>query len=191
MDSTAILLELISDPVKYPSVRVVSCGLKNTFNYEEDKLARENIAKILNLTELKNVEYVTEEVQCGGPGGSQATVWAWLSAMYVDILDENNVELVYGYIRHDDFWHKRTQFESAVESLVKIHSAVKPTFCYPLEWKTKREVVSTYLHYPEVFRALSWGGDTRITKAKEREDLEFIFDQLQLAKKSTTENTKK
>lgn len=185
-DSTAILLNMISRPEEYPSVRVISCGLKNANNFLDDKKSREVISKALDLKNRPNITWEDMDVlDFNGVGGMQATIWAWLSAMNVTYLDTETV-FVYGFIRGDDFWHYRNSFESAVRNLVAIkEDGVSVSFSYPLEWKYKKEFVNWYLHYPEVFYGLSWGGDTATIKAKEKEELEFLYNEILTAFKST------
>jgi len=173
-DSTAILLDMVSRPEEYTNVRVVSCGLKNAFNYEEDKKARDNIKTILDIANKPHINLKECELDINTAAGIQSSIWATLSAMNISDSDEGIV-LTYGFIRGDDFWHYRHDFESAVKYLTRIHCNVTPKFSYPLEWKYKKEFVKWYLHYPSVFNALSWGGDTATTKSKEKEELEFLY----------------
>jgi hypothetical protein len=175
-DSSALLLRYVSYPDVYKNARVVGCGLKNAPNYEDDKVARESISKILDLKNRPNVTYIEEEIETTSQSsGTQANVWAWLSSMHIDHSAED-VELNYGYIRHDDFWHFRKEFEGAVKNLVGIDNKhIKITFDYPLEWLLKKDFVEWYLHYPEVFESISWAGDTQTVKARDREDLEFLY----------------
>ncbi len=180
-DSTAILLSILSNPEQFQNVRIIGCGLKNTFNYEQDKTARQKIAEILKKSH-SNFSYVEQELDLNCLCSTQMPVWACLSAINVSPLDTDTT-MLYGYIRGDDFWHYRHEFETAVKAVVASYSSTKLTFGYPLEWKYKKELVSWYIHYPEVFNSISWGGDTEIVKAKEREELQFLFDALLKAKK--------
>lgn len=180
LDSTAILLELFSNPEKYPKVLVVGVGLKNANNYKEDKEARQKIATILGLEKPGRINYIEREIDISVVSGTQSMVWALVSSMAVSQSDKPI--FLYGYIRHDDFWHNRHNFEEAVKHLCQINGCRAVSFDYPLEWKTKKEIISLYINYPEVFRNISWGGDTATVKAKEKEELECLFDMLQNAK---------
>lgn len=188
-DSTAILLNMISNPDIYSDVRVIGCGLKNANNYEEDKTARKNISKILEIPNSR-ITYAEQELDISannGKCGMQAPIWAWLSAFNVENVVDKETVMVYGFIRGDDYWHYRQHFESSVTSMAKIHTD-NPiiSFQYPLEWLIKKEIVSWYIQNPDVFRAISWGGDTATVKAKEREELEFLYEEILKAAKTGT-----
>lgn len=194
-DSTACLLSMMSNPEKFPRVRVVGCGLKGANNYVEDKEARTKIADILKLdtTSSKLGSHITywgkSELDFDIRGGIQATVWAALAALSV-CRDDSDVRIVCGYIKGDDFWHYKTHFEQAVRSLVAITAdSTRVSFHYPWEWNEKKEIVNYYLHHPEVFSNISWGGDTKVVKAKEREELEFLLHELLAVKKDIQENS--
>lgn len=176
IDSTAILINMVSRPEEYPDVRVIGCGLKNANNYEEDLRARKKIAEILSIPN-RNISYAEQELDITTARCStQLPMWAWLSS--INVGGEADTTMVYGFIRGDDFWHSKHEFETAVKNLTATHSSSNITFSYPFEWLTKKEFVSWYLNYSEVFRSLSWGGDTVTIKAKDREELEFLYEEI-------------
>ena len=187
-DSTAILLDMVAKPAQYPTVRVVSCELKNAANHAEDAKAKKAIIEILKLDKNLRFELIeSTDFNIVAQGGGQAPIWALLTAMNVSSRDASTVELCYGYIRGDDFWHFRPEFESAARSIAKIAAPeINVKFTYPLEWLTKKEFTSWYMNYPDVFDHLSWGGDTVAAKLKEKDELEFLFRELRAATQHMT-----
>ena len=184
-DSTAILLDMVANPDKFQSVRLVSATV-NSANLEEDKLAREKILKILDIEH--NGRFLVYNNDLDGlhiDGAGQSFVWAFLAAGCARKFGDE-VELCFGYIRGDDLWHYKHEFETAVRAMIDLKRSPDPgpkvNFYYPYEWATKKEIVCRYLNYPEVFSAISWGGDTATCKLKEKEELQFLFDQLRVVK---------
>ena len=172
MDSTALLLRNL----RTPNLHVVGCGLVAANNYEEDKKARETIANILELNKHENITYhVIDNLPAVGISGIQSNTWAAVAPMFVDPRTDSEVTFMFGFIRYDDFWHYREYFEATVRNMVRIHSSernIKLNFSYPLEWNDKKEILMNYINFSNVFHAISWGGDTKTAKAKEKEDLE-------------------
>ena len=189
-DSTAILLKMVGDPTAYPKVRLISCGLKNANNYKEDKEAREKIIEILKLKDNNQFEIINNELEVISCLTLQSPVWAWLSVTNISRLD-SGIKLCYGFIRGDDFWHYRLPFEEAIKNMVAISAdGMKLEFQYPLEWLHKKEFLKWYINFPEVFKCISWGGDTASVKLKEREDLEFTFNEMVDIKHSVLDEEK-
>jgi len=179
-DSTAILLSLLGNKELFPSVALVSCGLTNANNYAEDKKARETIIDLLELKTNPRFFLIEKDMEASWRGGTQATAWAWVAAM--NVAYDKEATLYFGYIKGDEFWHYKHEFETSVRSLASIHSSAKVNFSYPLEWLVKKEILSWYIHHPKVFDSISWGGDTATIKAKEKEELEFIYKEMVKAK---------
>lgn len=186
-DSTAVLLESAQDASKFDKVKVISCELKNA-NPECTQLDREARDRIR--TNLKDIEpfnhYIWTdaskiELIGTGEGSGQASVWAHLAAMSVSINTET--EIRFGYIRGDDFWHGGGYFVNAISNLCWIEGKNAPTVSYPFEWKTKKDILLTYVKYPSVFPHISWGGDAHETKLKEKDDLQKTFDLMMDARK--------
>jgi len=183
-DSTAILLDMLTDSARYPKIRVVSYGVKAIHNCEEDKNARKAISKLLDLEKNARFEMIDFDIDYFPfISGSQAKLWACLASMFVSAVD-NPLEIVFGYIKHDDFWHERPEFEAGIKNLIQFgqHCEFNVKFNYPLEWMTKKEMLSKYLGHSDVFDRLSWGGDTDTCKLKDKVDLEFIFRQMMSVK---------
>jgi hypothetical protein len=149
---------MVDDPKNFPHVRVVSCGLKNAANYEEDKAARAAIRTSLveSGDSMSHIEFARElELDIDVYGGTQSAVWAWLAAMNVGNQDDDTT-IVCGYIRGDDFWHTKSEWEWTVDYMVKLANPKGVHFMFPLEWTTKKENVAKYLKHPSVFYKLSW-----------------------------------
>lgn len=179
LDSTALLLHMIAHPGEFPKVDVVSCEVDCTNNVKEDKQARENIVKQLDnyCADWKNRFRLYENKQELRFVGHclQAAFWAFIAGTCGNHGDDQ-LEFYMGYINGDDFWHFRTDFEEAVRAIARVCiEKNQVSFVYPLEWKTKRELLSNYVRYPNVFHDLSWGGDTAEVKLKEKEELKAVF----------------
>lgn len=68
--------------------------------------------------------------------GGQAMVWLCHLAPYF----QNNADVKFGYIRGDDFWHRRHQFEKAFRGLAGLDDSTW-NLVFPLEWHTKVDVL--------------------------------------------------
>jgi hypothetical protein len=174
-DSTAILLHMYDHPEEYPCVRVMSCKCDDIPNHVEDSEGRAKIINLLKLNENPRF-YLRESTMSPATfGGSQAILWTLLASM--SLAENEDGKIHCGYIKGDDFWHFRPWFENAITNACKIVGSTV-SFVYPHEWHTKKEMVKEYLGHKDVFESISWGGDTKTTKLKEREELEFLFGEL-------------
>jgi hypothetical protein len=178
LDSTALLLHMVANPDKFSRVDVVSCEVDCTNNVKEDKGAREAIIKQLDNYDKEWKQRFTiidlkQELRFVGHC-IQAALWAFVAG--TSGRHNEDLEFYMGYIKGDDFWHFRTDFEDAVRSMAKVSTEQNQiSFVYPWEWQTKRELLQNFVRYPNVFYDLSWGGDTAEVKLKEKDELKSIF----------------
>ena len=170
---------MLDHPADFPSVRLISCGLKTCNNYLEDKAARDKIVEILGLKKNPIFQIYDNDVDITLVNGFQATVWAFISSTSIDTYNDKNVNLYYGYIKGDEFWYFRHAFESSIRWVSLLNGYSGPLeFVYPLEWLSKKEFTSWYTKHDNVFQNLSWGGDTKTIKLKEKDELEFLHKEL-------------
>jgi hypothetical protein len=182
-DSTTTLIKLACNPDQYKKVLVVGCELTTTFNCLEDKKAREVISKkFIDDPRYSHLHFIElDDLKLNFRNGSmigQSSVWALISSGLITE-EDSDVVFVYGYIRGDDFWHGRYEFESAVRCLIYLQKKnIKIKFSYPFEWQTKRDILTIYLNFSKIFDEISWAGDTESVKLKERDELFYWFCQL-------------
>lgn len=175
-DSTALLLHSLSST--YEKILVVTAKLGNAANVEEDARARHDILEYLRINDNrieKRYTFMNSTLDLALNGGIQSMVWAMLASMATERYE--NFDLQMGFIRGDDYWHYKTEFETAVRNLCSINDKT-PHFVYPLEWMYKKEFVWMYAQHPRVFDMISWAGDTQEIKLKEKEDLQLIMQQI-------------
>ena len=67
----------------------------------------------------------------------QPQLWLGTAAMYL----EDGEDLAFGYIRTDDFWHKKQAFDYVFTYTKEILGLTNSNLLFPLEWHTKSEVV--------------------------------------------------
>jgi hypothetical protein len=179
LDSTALLLHMVARPVEFPKVDIVSCEVDCTNNVKEDKAAREAIIKQLDNYDASwrkrfNIIDLKQELRFVGQC-IQAALWAFVAGTSGQQGDDH-VEFYMGYIKGDDFWHFRTDFEEAVRAIAKMGAEKNQiSFVYPWEWQTKMVLLHNFVRYPNVFHELSWGGDTAEVKLKEKDALKSVF----------------
>jgi len=191
-DSTGVLLAnlewLGQKDYAEDKLFVVSCYLENASNREEDRAARVKIKDYvynqsgLDQSILSRISFYESVLDWHSPEGSsawQSSVWAFLAGNSVILMENSHCSVSFGYIKGDDFWHCRHEFEKIVRSIVDLNGSIKDRhsdygvyFHYPYEWSTKKDILVEYIKFPSVFGMISWGGDTESVKLKEKEDLE-------------------
>ena len=211
-DSTAVLIGatrwLAEAPYINDQYYVVSCDLDATANRVEDKKARDDIKKFILESNVispqvkDRISFYETKLEWNSPPNAcsaQAPIWGFLIGNSVPVT-EDPVFISFGYIKGDDFWHNRENFEKIVRSIVDWNfkwKDIKPnlSFYYPVEWKTKRDLLIDYVNHREVFDLISWAGDTATVKLKEKDELLDIFNLMQnaiyVAKPITGEEKKK
>jgi len=190
-DSTAVLLSAGADAATFDKITVISGDLANANPdcSEQDRTARKNITETLHTIkpfDRYNFTTATEiNISEVGEGSGQSETWAFMASEAVSS-EDTYTEIRFGYIRHDDFWHFRPNFENAIYNLCEMTGKHKPTIYYPYEWSLKRDILPIYVKYPFIFKEISWGGDTHEVKLKEKDDLKSVFELMLSAADSAT-----
>lgn len=144
LDSTYLLYYVCQYTPSVDSVKTISVSDHPQLNKEmlaQQKKARDRFTKYaeeeFNI-EIDNIEIdVDTKGDLSTGGNTQSALWTALSLSYVDSDDD---EIVYGYVRGDDFWHRKHETESAISSLLKVNSK-NTKFRYPLEWTSKTDIL--------------------------------------------------
>jgi hypothetical protein len=194
-DSTALLLSKLSDNINiqnsYDKVRynVISVYHENIPNKEEDKNARDSIKCILNKQfpeEMNRFSFREIKMSDGGIAG-QASMWPAFALTDSNQANGDDINLWFGYVKGDDFWHSKGYYENlyaAYEKIIGDYTGNKSKIItnFPFEWFYKNELVYLYSTVPSVFDAISWAGDDGEAKLKEKQEIKNIFDQISRAK---------
>ena len=155
LDSTYILLNMIKNKEEFDTF-YVNCRNNEIKNRAELK-AREDIIKevcpdgilwkdfkelafeIINIPELNSFPLW------------QPLFWIHNVALFFNLNKHTKYDkIIFGYQKEDDFWHYKNDFEKMFNimwdmSFKQYSDMKKPTFEYPLEWCTKKEVYSNFL----------------------------------------------
>lgn len=139
-DSTTLLLNLLYDQdINNKDIIAYSvehpCLGQNKIKHESE------VRKSINA--LYNFVYYDVKVDCDlvrTNGANQSAMWA----SYVTPLLPASCIMYFGYIRGDDFWHYRSDFEAAILSIHKLRHGKESDIKieYPLEWWVKSDVLN-------------------------------------------------
>lgn len=141
MDSTACLIHLLENNEDFDTLYI---NLNNNERKAKKEKESREIIKTLISTKYNKL-YIDNELQLGDirPIGilhlTQPALWAAAIAFYGNEYDT----IVMGYIKEDNFWHHRNDFEIAVQRLYNITHLNKKilTFWYPFEWHSKENIL--------------------------------------------------
>lgn len=147
LDSTALVLDALHNKESFYTMYI---NLGN--NKEKSKMEREARQKIIELfiggaygVRLEDIIVEQPSVLTSYAIFKQTLIWL---AGIVAALDSKKIsEVRMGYVEYDSFWHIKTEFVNAYESLYKLcHPELEiiPLLKFPLEWKTKEEIVKKY-----------------------------------------------
>jgi hypothetical protein len=196
-DSTALLLSKVGENLKlknsYEKCRynVISVYHENIPNKEEDKLARDRIKEILMKEFPDEMKYYFSfreiKISDGGIAG-QASIWPAFALTDSNLANGDDINLWFGYVKGDDFWHSKGYYEnlySAYEKIIGDYTGNKSKIIanFPFEWFYKNQLVYLYSTVPSVFDAISWAGDDGEVKLKEKQEIKNIFEQIMNSKK--------
>jgi 7-cyano-7-deazaguanine synthase in queuosine biosynthesis len=139
-DSTLALYETAkAEGGKASAVSVVHKNIKGA---EESKAARAKLLRRLKRLGL-TIQHTTVTIDHAGdfdvgmPGGTyQPGIWLGAAMQFLEAEDD----LCFGYIRGDDFWHRRAAFETAFRELQGMREG-RGQVRFPLEWDTKADVI--------------------------------------------------
>lgn len=153
-DSTLLLHELASrlstplNPICAVSVDT-PCYIDEG-KVEKEKQARESLISHF-ATKGLHIEHFTVEVKStfpnksAGYGCTQPLMWIGQILPFLGTGDH----LYMGYIRGDDFWHQRSDFNQGIDHLSKVlHRDIHMR--YPLEWEAKSDIIAA-LHEHEIY----------------------------------------
>ena len=201
VDSTANVINLFANNTPFETVYV---KLPNNEEQQRRELkARKKILK--KLTKIfGNYHFKDHIVTFVGmlPGNAngmlvQPYIWATSISYLIDMT--NYSEIVFGYIRHDDFWHVRQDFETLLKASQRLllKKGNVPELSYPLEWYTKELVISNFYRYNDKvapildMTSFCEGAGTKpcgiCHKCKEMEDT--VDSETQAAAKTTDDTT--
>lgn len=151
-DSTALLLHLLHEG---HTVNTISVRLRNNDGQQSSELvARRTIGSILRSkfpskfyestdTEILQTAVIREGSTC------QPILWA------TNLVIASPYDDVYmGYIKGDDFWHIRADFENIITSANKI-MARNIKVHYPFEWHTKKDLLNYFNNHPDILELIS------------------------------------
>lgn len=149
VDSTANVISKFSHKVPFETVYI---KLPNNEKQQKNELkARKRILK--KLTEqfgnyhVKDTEIEFVGVLPANDKFSQPYVWATSLSYNIEL--SNYSWLIFGYIKTDDFWHVKHEFESVIHSSHKLllSNGKVPPIEYPFEWLDKAYIITNYYKY--------------------------------------------
>ena len=151
-DSTANVIWYFSNHIPFETVYI---KLPNNEEQQKRELkARKKILKklikIYGNFHLKDtiINFVGVLRPPEGTALTQPYIWATSLAFNVDL--SKYEKIVFGYIRGDDFWHIRPDFETIMTASQRmLLRGPPPVFDYPLEWATKEKIVDEYYRFDE------------------------------------------
>lgn len=146
MDSTAVLLNCCNSNISIDTLYINQSNVDEGKRQQEKK-SREVILKAIRETwklewEINDYEVCIGAISGMGVGLSQPALWMFASAIFFNIHKYESI--VFGYVRGDDFWHRKHEFLNAFNYTFMLYSGrnVIPHVEFPLEWDTKEEIVS-------------------------------------------------
>jgi len=142
-DSTAIVLEYIRQQKEFQTVYIQIDNNKDKMMFEESR--RNTIRSLLplefrdklipSLTYLDVDRHIIHQS------------FHWLNMLFYGISTCDCFDnIAFGYVRGDDFWHKRHDFEKTFEHIwnlcCKDNCMKQPNLIYPLEWLNKEDILT-------------------------------------------------
>lgn len=85
--------------------------------------------------------------------------YLWIMGLLMHLANQGYSydKLIFGYIREDDFWHFKTNFQEIVLNGQEMAFNHRNTqFEYPLEWYTKYEVYNDFMKEDRIIRDMTW-----------------------------------
>jgi len=137
-DSTALLHALAC---QYPDKQIYAVSvITYTGSRKTDNECRKKLKEKFKM--FKNIEYksiVIKPFMGSGAGLGQACLW--LTALG-NLVFGSDRAICFGYIREDDIWHYMKNFRAVFNNLKVVAMAENVSLCFPLEWRTKAEVIA-------------------------------------------------
>lgn len=156
VDSTAVVIWYFSKGIPFETVYVKVPN--NKFNQAKELAARKLILK--KLTDIYGNYCIKDHVinhvltlRGNRNYPVQAYIWATSICAYLDLSRYKVIS--FGYIRGDDFWHFRPEFENLITAAVKMADRTNTVeFEYMLEWRRKHDVIDNFYKYDGVHETL-------------------------------------
>jgi len=151
VDSTANVINYFSNGIPFETVYV---KLPNNDVQQKNELkARKKIIKALTAIfgnyHIKDTEVDFVGVLQANNKFVQPYIWATSISYNIDMTKYSKI--VFGYIKEDDFWHVKHEFETVIRTSHKLLLADGnvPNLEYPLEWHNKSNVINTFYDYQD------------------------------------------
>lgn len=143
LDSTALVLDAISNKERFHALYV---DLENNkIKSKLEKKAREDIIQVVGAEHFVSDITVYQPNVISYSGNKQAPIW--LAGIVCAIDPETVSEVRMGYVEYDQFWHIKTEFVNAYNSMFRLcfpeNNDVIP-LKFPLEWETKEGIIKKY-----------------------------------------------
>lgn len=150
VDSTALVIWYFSNKIPFETVYVKIPN--NKINQKKELNARKKILK--KLTNLYGKYHIKDNViNFIGviPNSRHVIVQPYIWAVSIGYcLDLSKYEKIsFGYIKGDDFWHCRTQFEGIINLSQSFFKETKIKFEYRFEWNSKESIIQDYYYFDD------------------------------------------
>lgn len=139
LDSTLVALQLLRADTVVNLVTFIHDQIGSEEQQSKERLTRKHILEKLKSEfglKISHEEYTWYGHIRNSARLNQATMWLCTSPLLLD--DEDNA--YYGFLRRDDFWHYKVEFEDAFNAICKF-MIIKCKLEYPLQWEFKKNVI--------------------------------------------------
>jgi len=140
-DSTLALTQLLQDKkeVRTISIKHAQIGASKENSAARLSITRKLVEKGYKINNIGEVEINDRGLYIEIPkeGIIQPVIWIGIAAAYL----QPDEDLAFGYIRTDDFWHYKTEFEYIFTYLTKMMSKSSSNLLFPVQWFEKTEVI--------------------------------------------------
>lgn len=138
LDSTLVSVQLLRAGKHVTLVNFDNSVIGSEHQQNLEKLAMKKIIKKMK-TEFGDDMVMVNNYTWDGDMFVNTQNDIWVSLFPLCLMDNDIVH--FPIIRHSDFWHSRTEFESAFNSILEYHKKKGVQLLYPLEWKHKKDIV--------------------------------------------------
>ena len=160
-DSTLVLWDLLQEQDKCSEpINTISISHPQVWAINEQLRARKEILKHLrgkgyriNDSEVQIIHDGFNQIKAGG--AQQAALWLSMGVVYLG----PNEDLYVGYVRGDDFWHYRQDYDWGFTYLRHLSNRTGKWIA-PLEWVKKHEVIER-LKKADLYRLVWWCEDPK------------------------------
>ena len=170
IDSTANVLDMFKTGTEFETVYV---KLPNNESMQKRELrARKKILKALTKQygDYHVKDTMVEYVGTLTPSGGFVQPYVWATSISYNIDLNLYSDLVLGYIRSDDFWHIKHDFEMMIavsnRMLVFNGDEFRTKITYPYEWYEKADVIRRYDDDKKILKLTSYCESHEIKKGR-------------------------